>query len=62
MAITLELLKLHKIDSDIKSPAMTGLIYPVLQMANFRLPSYQQKEEFTFYRALIPKFWLAYIG
>ena len=62
MAVTMALLKLHQEDESVPIPAMTTLIYPVLQMANYQLPSYQQNQPFIFYPSLIPKFWLSYIG
>ena len=62
LAVTLGLTKLHKKDGTLPMPAMTTLIYPALQMANYQLPSYQHNQPFMFYPSLIPKFWLAYIG
>ena len=62
MAVSMELLKIKEKDDSIFQPAMTTLIYPVLQMANYLLPSRQQNAQFMFYNGLVPKFWLAYIG
>ncbi|CAK8691511.1 unnamed protein product [Clavelina lepadiformis] len=62
MSITVSLIEMNKEDPTLPLPAMTTLIYPVLQMINFRLPSYQQNLQFMFSKSLIPKFWLTYIG
>ena len=60
MAITMEIIKRKDVLGN--TPAMFFLMEGFIQMANFRLPSYQQHQRCLLSNEALLKFFLAYAG
>ena len=62
LSVTLEIIKMHEKDESIYLPKMLALVYPVVQMVNFQLPSYKAYFNHTVCSEMVPKAWLSYLG
>lgn len=62
LSVALKLMQMKEVGTSSFSPKMVSVAYPVLQMINFRLPSYSTNLAINGEQNGIPKAWLTYLG